>query len=376
MVRQTKLHKRNVLLLSGVIILILVGIFRTQITGLLTILYGVTVDRAINLVSPRKEYFNIAIFGIAGGSHDGPDLTDTIILANVNLKQNKVHMFSIPRDLWVDTEKDKINSIYAKAQENNDGISALKDAMFTITNQKIDYVVVLDFEGFTKLVDHLGGITVDVAKSFQDPEYPITGKEEDPCGKPEEELEALATLSSQLEAFPCRYKTISFTQGATEMDGQTALEFVRSRHGTGGEGSDFARSRRQQLVIQAIKDKAFSLGIILNPVKLIGMYNILKENINTDIEVEKVDDFIKLAQKLQKGQINNYVIDEGNSTEERFGLLVNPPITEEYRYKWVLAPRIGAGDYSEIHDYIDCHIQDRECNVTENGILVIVTPTP
>lgn len=376
MVKTTKLHKRNTFLLVGVVLIILIGIFRNQLTGLLTILYGVTIDKAINLVSPQKEYFNIALLGIAGGNHDGPELTDTIILANVNVKQNKVHMFSIPRDLWVDDEKDKINSIYANAQKNKNGLNAVKDAMFTITGQRIDYVLILDFEGFTKLVDHLGGINVNVEKSFQDPEYPITGKEEDPCEKPEEELEALATLSSQLEAFPCRYKTISFTEGSTQMDGQTALEFVRSRHGTGGEGSDFARSRRQQLVIQAIKEKAFSLGVILNPVKLIGIYNILKDNIDTNIDIEKIDDFIKLAKKLQNGEIKNYVIDEGNPAEDRFGLLLNPPITERYRYKWVLTPRIGGGDYSEIHDYIDCHIQNRECKVTEDGILVVITPTP
>ena len=159
-------------------------------------------------------------------------------------------------------------------------------------------------------------------------------------------------------------------------NGESALEFVRSRHGVGSEGSDFARSRRQQLVISALKDKAFSLGVILNPVKLIGVYNILKANINTNIDVEKIDDFIKLARKLQDGEIKNYVIDQGNEADKRFGLLKNPPITEEYRLKWVLIPRTGNGDFSEIHDYIDCHIQNRQCEVAKNGILVILTPTP
>lgn len=376
MVRENKLHKRNIVLVILVCLLILVGIFKSQILGLLTVIYGVTVDRAINLVAPQKQSFNIAILGIGGGKHDGPNLTDTIILANINIKQNKVHMFSVPRDLWVDDKKDKINSIYALAQEKDkSGLAAVKEAMFSVAGQRVDYVVVLDFAGFIKLVDHLGGINVNVEKGFEDSEYPISGKEEDPCGKPEEELEALATLSSQLEAFPCRYKTITFAKGEVKMNGETALEFVRSRHGTGGEGSDFARSRRQQLVIQAIKDKAFSLGIILNPVKLIGIYNILSENINTDIEIGKIDDFIKLARKLQSGEIKNYVIDQGSPAEDRYGLLVNPPISEKFRYKWVLAPRIGGGDYSEIHDYIDCHIENRECEVTESGILVVITPT-
>lgn len=376
MVKETKLQKKKILLLIAVIVLIVIGIFRNQLTALFSIFYGVTIDKAIHLTVREKESFNIAVLGIGGAKHDGPDLSDTIILANVNIKQNKVHMFSIPRDLWVPSAKDKVNAIYAEAKKEENGIYAVEDMMYKITGQKIDYVVVLDFEGFTKLVDHLGGIEVDVVKTLDDYHYPVEGKEEDSCGKTSEEIDTfISTNSAETDLwdyFPCRYKHLHVESGLRQMNGQEALEFVRSRHGVGSEGSDFARSRRQQLVIKALRDKAFSLGVILNPVKLIGVYNILKENIDTNINIEKIDDFIKLANKLKEGQIENYVIDEGNAVDE-FGLLTHPPISKQFRNKWVLTPRTGDGNFAEIQLYVKCNIGENKCLVGENGL---ISPTP
>lgn len=370
MVKETKLQTKNLLLLTAVIVLILIGVFRNQINTLFGILYGVTIDKAIHLTRPQKESFNLLLMGIGGGKHDGPNLTDTIILANINIHTKKVSMFSIPRDLWIPDAHDKINAIYAYAQKSDTGLIAAKEAILNVTGQSVDYVVVLDFEGFIKLVDYLGGIDVNVERTFQDYEYPISGEEENTCGKNEDELKALATASSQLEAFPCRYKTISFSKGTTTMDGKSALEYVRSRHGNNGEGSDFARSKRQEIVISALKDKAFSLGVILNPVRLLGIYDILKANINTNINPDKIDDFIKLAQKLKEGVIKSYVIDQGNESEKRFGLLLNPPITEEYAFKWVLSPRVGNGNFTEIRQYVSCSILSQNCFVGEEGVII------
>lgn len=376
MAKETKLQKKNLLLLAGVLLLILVGIFHNQLSSFLRIFYGVTIDKAINLTNREKEYFNIAILGIGGARHDGPDLSDTIIIANVNLKQNKVHMFSIPRDLWVPGDKDKINSIYANAKKESNGISSVEAVLEMITGQKIDHVLVLDFEGFIKLVDHLGGIDVNVAKTLDDYHYPIEGLEEDTCGKTDEDIKAFtATTSAETELwdyFPCRYKHLHVEGGDNHFDGQMALEFVRSRHGVGSEGSDFARSRRQQLVISGLKEKAFSLGVILNPVKLLGVYNILKENIDTNIDIEKIDDFIKLANKLQGGEVTNYVFDEGNAVDQ-YGLLMHPGISDEYRLKWVLVPRKGNGNFSEIQEYVRCVISGQTCTIGKNNL---ITPTP
>jgi anionic cell wall polymer biosynthesis LytR-Cps2A-Psr (LCP) family protein len=62
--------------------------------------------------------------------------------------------------------------------------------------------------------------------------------------------------------------TVSFKKGPQHMDGKTSLTFVRSRRGTNGEGSDFARSRRQQKVLMAVKEKVLDLGMLLHPKKI------------------------------------------------------------------------------------------------------------
>ncbi len=368
------LQKYKYYLLAGVMVLILTGVFQAQIRQIGTFLFGVTIDRTIDLLN-KKESFNILLLGIAGGGHDGPKLTDTIILANVNIDQNKVHMFSVPRDLWVPPLERKINSVYAIGEKEGKGIELSRSAIEDLTGQKVDYVLVLDFQGFTKIIDYLGGIDVRVENSFIDKQYPITGKEEDICGKSEEEFEALATAASQLDAFPCRYKTIAFERGIQKMNGETALEFVRSRHGTNGEGSDFARSKRQQVIIAALREKVFSLGVILNPVKLLGIYNILTDNINTDIDTEKIDDFVKLADKMKDGQIKSYVIDDGNKADERWGLFINPPISKDYGFQYVLIPRKGVGNYSEIHEYVQCIMDGKDCLIGQEQ-LIIETITP
>lgn len=375
MVKETKLQKKNILLLIAVVILILIGIFHSQISSLFGIFYGVTIDKAINLTKPEKESFNIALLGIGGGNHEGPDLSDTMIVANVNIKQNKVYMFSIPRDLWIPGVKDKVNAIYAEAKKKNNEIPAVSQILEKITGQKIDYVLVLDFEGFRKLVDYLGGIDVEVANTLDDYHYPVEGLEDDNCGKSDDDIRAFTATSSAeqdlWDYFPCRYVHLHVDKGKVHMDGQLALEFVRSRHGVGSEGSDYARSRRQQLVISALKDKAFSLGVILNPVKLIGVYNILSANIDTNIDTGKVDDFIKLANKLKQGEIKNYVFEEG--TGDKPGLLMHPDITDKYGLKWVLVPRVGDGNFSEIQNYVTCITSGSECTIEKVGIS---TPTP
>ena len=80
----------------------------------------------------------------------------------------------------------------------------------------------VSFDGFTKSVEVLNGIEVQVDKTFTDPWYPIEGSENDSCGKSEDEIAALtATMSGYLleQQFPCRYETLPFTRGLTKWTG-------------------------------------------------------------------------------------------------------------------------------------------------------------
>lgn len=325
----------------------------------------------------EDEKLNILILGIGGGKHEGPNLTDTIIFASIDADTKKITLISIPRDFWSPDLDAKINTAYAFAEEKDkgSGLNVARDAVGEILGQPIDYVIRLDFDGFVKAVDLIGGLDVEVERSFDDYEYPISGKEEDACGKSEEEVEKLATAESQLEAFPCRYEHLSFAKGRQFMDGETALKYVRSRHGSGGEGSDFARSKRQEQVISSFRDKVFSLGTILNPVKLVSLYDVLKGSIDTDIRQDEYDDFIKLAKKMEDAKIESVVLDIGDPSNERYGLLTNPLSREPYRGQWVIVPRLGNGDFTEIQEVVKCSLNGERCEITETGIRKI-TPTP
>ena len=113
------------------------------------------------------------------------------------------------------------------------------------------------------------------------------------------------------------------------MDGETALEYVRSRHAIGPEGSDFARSKRQEKVISAIKAKLFSAGTLLNPVKMISLINTIQGSLETNIKPSQYSDFITLAQEMKGAKISSAVIDDGILKMMQYGVLTNPPMSSQ-----------------------------------------------
>jgi LCP family protein required for cell wall assembly len=339
-------------------------------------------NKKIELKKEKDGAINALLLGKGGGRHEGPDLTDTIIFTNINPKKNEVVMISIPRDLWIPEIGGKINKAYAVGQQNdNQGILLAKAVVGKVTGQNIDYAVAIDFSGFVTLIDYLGGIDVEVERTLDDYAYPIEGKEEDSCDKTDEEIADLslqiATASAkEWEAFPCRYKHLHVDSGKQHMNGQLALEFSRSRHGINGEGTDFARSQRQQKVIAAVRDKALSIGTILNPIKIIGIFNILRDNINTNILLSEFDDFINLADQMKNATIKSYVIDFGDEATDRYGLLTEPVPSKDKNFQSILIPRIGDGNFSEIHDYISCVVAGHICEVSDEGLIKDPLPSP
>lgn len=286
--------------------------------------------------NPLKEdngRVNVLLLGNAGGKHAGASLTDSIIVASYDLKTNKAILFSIPRDLWLDNASAKINTVYQVGKkETGNGLKYAEEKIGEILGVPIQYGVRLDFNGFSKAIDLVEGIEVDVPKTFDDYNYPLEGKEEDLCGLTEKEVEMTEDDFSKLKLpldtpsssgseagkkkykvlvglndkiatessdFACRFEHIHFDQGKISLDGVSALKFVRSRTGTNGEGSDFARSRRQQLVLDAFRAKVLSLETLLDPKKLFGLVQTFGESFETDIGQDKFLDFYKLSKKLE-----------------------------------------------------------------------------
>lgn len=292
-------------------------------------------------------------------------LTDTILVASIGNVDNDVVLISLPRDLWVTnytlengySYSSKINEVYTNA-----GIDELKTQMEKILGIPIHYHAMVTFDLFENVINILGGIEVNVERSFTDYSYPIEGKENDLCGKSQEEAdkiisdakeEGLSLESVAFSNFTCRYETLKFTEGLQTMDGNTALKYARSRHGDNGEGDDFARSKRQQNVITAIKNKALSLETLVNPTKLKELYDQYSENVETDLDLQAIQNFYMLSQKLDFDKVISIVIDNGNDANDG-GLLYHPTDATLYGGAYVLIPQ--SGDYSQIHAYVQKYL--------------------
>lgn len=364
------LHKRAIMVF--LVIIVFLGIlFFSKISAYIKPLFELAFEKKIELKKTNEQKINVLLLGIGGGSHDGPLLTDTILFASIDPVSLSVNLVSIPRDLWIDEINDKVNKVYAfgEMEKKGSGLSKAKRIISNVIGQKIDYGFRIDFNGFVEAVDIIGGINVDVERAFDDYAYPVSGKENDLCGNEEQ---AIASFSAQIatgsatdfDIFPCRFEHLRFDKGELHMDGETALKFVRSRHAIGPEGTDFARSMRQEKVIQAVKEKAFSVGILLNPVRILSLYEVVKDSIDTDIRDDEIDDFIKLAQKLKNSSIKSTVLDLSDEERSIPALLWNPPTSEEYNYQWVIIPKKGKSDYSEIHTYVMCVIKYDGCMAT------------
>lgn len=305
-----------------------------------------------NKKPPLKSYqgrTNIILLGIPGGIYDGTDLTDAILFLSINYNKKDVVEVSVPRDIWSETLKDKINTAYHYGEEKKKGggLVLSKAIIEEVIGQPVHYAWLLNFSGFKKLIDLVGGVDVFVENSFTDNLYPITGKEDDFCaGDP---------------SFACRYEKLQFEKGWDYMDGEKALKYVRSRQATGVEGTDFARGKRQQKVIAALKNKllqpAFFWENITNIRELSAAFH---DSTETDMKLSEQIIFLKSFLKLPDQQITHLALDSGDLEKGRKGLLVNPPLWK-YNNEWVLIPRTG--DFDEIHKYIYCNLNDPSCSM-------------
>lgn len=280
-----------------------------------------------NLPTDESGYTNILVVGMGGIGHDGQDLTDTIILAGINAKQSHGYLLSIPRDLYInhpDIVPQRVNSIFANYEYKlgeQGAFNLLEKAISNVTNVPIHYHVGVNFNAVTDVVDALGGVEIYNENLIYDPFYPGPNY---------------------------TFETFTLKQGPVVLNGSTALKFIRSRKTT----SDYDRSRRQQQLIAALKDKAQSKDILTNPIKLRGLYNALMKNIKTNIQV---DDIIFLASTLKNfdiGKLQNLVIHDDPTNKG--GFLFVPP-KSEYNQAFVLLPIDPK--YSYIQSYINIHKQ-------------------
>jgi len=234
------------------------------------------------LEGEREDRITILLLGMGGAGHEGPLLTDTILIASIQPSTRAATLISVPRDLLVpasDGTSEKANAIHAYAEgARGDGAEAVRDALERAFDLRIPYYVRVDFRGFVGFIDAIGGVDVDVERTLDDPQYPITGMEDAPWAE--------------------RFERLVIPAGRQRMDGALALKYVRSRHALGIEGSDFARARRQQRLLLAARDRAVSWGLLGNPRRLLALLEAWRGNVRTNLsplEIYRLSSFASAA---------------------------------------------------------------------------------
>jgi LCP family protein required for cell wall assembly len=296
----------------------------------------------------KEGRINILLLGRAGTSHSGKDLTDTIALLSIDTINHRAGLLSIPRDLYAPLPGTnvftKINSIYQYGlRENGDSKSIEKTVSF-ITGVPIHYTIIVDFDGFEKIVDALGGVTIDNARDIRDIHYP--GKN-------------------------YSYETFELKAGWHTLDGKTALKYVRERHDD-PEG-DFGRAKRQQEVLRALHDKALDPTLFGNIFTIKRLLTALGESVRTDITPEELESFLSLGKKIDSQNIGTTVVDAWRKES----LLRVDHVDTPSGAAFVLVPR--SGTWEEVRDLAGNLLnlsarQDREERIrTENAHILIAS---
>ncbi|MBI2443716.1 MAG: LCP family protein [Candidatus Magasanikbacteria bacterium] len=269
-----------------------------------------------SLAGNTEDRINILLLGMGGAGHEGPYLTDTNIIVSLKPSRKEAALISVPRDLGVAITGHgwrRVNNANAigEAQQKDSGGELARQVFSATFNLSVPYYLRVDFRAVEKLVDALGGLPLDVPRAFTDTQYP--GPNES-------------------------YQTVRFAAGREIMTGERVLQYVRSRHGDSGEGSDFARARRQQLVLLALRDKLLSWGTYLNPVRVQALYAAVAEHLTTNLTFSELMYLGSLAREVPQSP-RLLVLDTSPT-----GYLVD---TTGENGAFILAPK--SGNFNEIN---------------------------
>ncbi len=296
---------------------------------------------------------NILLLGRGGEGHTAPDLTDTLLVASIDPIKKTAAIVSIPRDLYVKTDggSSKINAVYANAKSyelnnsnyndqnrdekaNKAGLDAIQGEVSDVLGIPIHYRAMVDFEGFKKAIDTVGGVSLNA---------------------PEEVYENM-----WLDG---RNYTLNVQPGYQDFDGFRALAYSRSRY-TSTRG-DFSRSERQRLLLVALKDKVLSAGTLSNPLKINQLIGDFGDHVTINMTVDEMMRLYEIGKDIPSDKI------------ESIGL-ADPPNafvqTANLGGLSVVVPKAGTYDYSEIRKFIRNKLVDGYL-ADENAEILILNGT-
>ncbi len=287
------------------------------------------------------ERVSVLLLGFGGPGHDGGYLTDSLQVATFDPKEGVVTLISLPRDLWVYIPPferrgghwGKINEAYAVGmgavdrddyrvpyQKHDNGGRLASQVVAQVLGLPIDYWVSLDFVGFRKFIDALGGVDVWVERAFTDTQYPVNDDADiDPS-----------------------YKTVHFDAGLQHLDGERAIQFARSRYAP-EDGSDFGRARRQHSLMIGVKEQVFRVETLPRALSLLDA---LEGHLRTSLSFTEFRDLAGWAQELARDKrpinVRSAVLDPDELLEDA--------TSPEGAY--ILLPQRGQGDYRAIQQYV------------------------
>ncbi len=293
-----------------------------------------------------KPDSNILILGLDPRNDilEKTETTDTIILTKID-SRSQVKLISIPRDLWDYQTVQMVNQFYPQSLKTHSKFTYLQENFSRITGQNIDRTLVITTKNLIDLATVLGGVDVNLEKGFRDDKYPNPEYVADP------------TSNKPI------YKTIEFPAGKVHLDATNITEFVRSRKGaeTSAEGgTDIGRSKRQQLLIEALILKIKSEANKRDISKLTEIYNYW-----TTIETNLSDsDVISLLAGLSNN-INNLKIvkiDIPTGENQKTDILYHPQ--QFINQQWVFIPQDKS--YKSFQSYINISLNENNTTTPEN----------
>jgi len=244
-----------------------------------------------------KERLNVLLVGSDQRAGDSSFNTDTLIVVSVEPSTGEVSMFQVPRDMvdvpvpanarsvWGGVYGGKINSWFTANRNRSDlwpgksesarGFNSLKALLGELYGLDIRYYALVNFQGFRKVVNAMGGVQVNVQIPVAESQYPAGGG---------------------------RLTRIYIPAGPQHMSGAEALRYARSRHRA--QYGDFDRGRRQQRVLLSLREQMNPQAIIANLPQLVDA---LKDSVKTDIKTGDLPKLLGLAESVDTKDIRSFV---------------------------------------------------------------------
>ncbi len=297
---------------------------------------------------------NILLLGRGGGTHDAPDLTDTMMLVSIDPFNHTSTLLSVPRDLWVNVPNHgvmKLNAAWESGvfkylgktttgstnpQAISAGFKTVDSSVEEVLGLTIDYNVLVDFQAFKQAVDTIGGINLTVPTDLVDP-----------------------TMAWENAHNPVLAKV-----GLQTFDGKHALMYARSRETT----SDFARSERQRSLLVALKGKVATAGTLSNPTKLSGLISAFGNNVQTDLSIGNANRLYSIMHGVDDSQVSSIGLSDGANSYVSSGSINGQS---------VVLPKSGLFKYDDIQHFVRGQLKDPYITKEHAKIMVLNgTSTP